>query len=126
MSFKERGVDMKRSSRSRQAGISFFGLVFVMAVLAGVGVLVAQAIPTMLEYQAIVKVVERVKGGNSPQEIRKAFDNNTQIDDIKSIAGKDLDIVRENDRNVVKFAYNKEIHMFGPAYLLLKYAHSTK
>jgi hypothetical protein len=23
---------------------------------------------------------------------------------------------------VVKFAYNKEIHMFGPAYLLLKYA----
>ena len=23
---------------------------------------------------------------------------------------------------VVKFAYNKEIHMFGPAFLLLKYA----
>jgi hypothetical protein len=117
---------MTRSSRSRQAGISFFGLVFVMAVLAGVGVLVAQAIPTMLEYQATVKVVERIKGGNTPQDIRKAFDSNSQIDDIKSIAGKDLEIVRENDRNVVKFAYNKEIHMFGPAYLLLKYAHSTK
>lgn len=117
---------MKRSSRSRQAGISFFGLVFVMAVLAGVGVLVAQAIPTMIEYQAIVKAVEGVKGGNSPLEIRNAFDKISQVDDIKSITGKDLDITKQNDRNVVKFAYNKEIHMFGPAYLLLKYAHSTR
>jgi hypothetical protein len=117
---------MKRSSRARQAGISFFGLIFVLAVLAAVGVLVAQAIPTALEYQAIVKNVERSKTGTSPLEIRNSFDRGSAIDDIKSIQGKDLEIVRDGDKNVVKFAYTKEIHMFGPAYLLLKYAYQAK
>ena len=35
-------------------------------------------------------------------------------------------ITKEGDRNVVSFAYNKEIHMFGPAFLLLKYAYQAK
>ncbi len=112
---------MKRSSRARQAGISFFGLIFVIAVLAAVGVLVAQAIPRMIEYQAVVKAIERSKDGSSPQDVRTTFDKAAQIDDIKSISGKDLEIVREGDKNLVKFAYNKEIHIFGPAFLLLKY-----
>jgi len=30
------------------------------------------------------------------------------------------------DKVVVKFAYNKEIHMFGPAFLLLKYSGESK
>src|SRR3954468_11129701 len=105
---------MKRSSRARQAGISFFGLIFVLAVLAAVGVLVAQAIPTAIEYQAVVKAVNRAAGAGTPLEIRVAFDKATQVDDITSITAKDLDIARVGDKTVVKFAYNKEIHMFGP------------
>lgn len=117
---------MQRTIKSRQAGISFFGLVFVIAVLAGVGVLGAQAFPTVIEYQAVVKAVEKAKSGGSPQEVRSIFDKAAQIDDIKSISGKDLEIVRDGDKNLVKFAYNKEIHMFGPAFLLLKYAGQSK
>lgn len=117
---------MKRSSRSRQAGISFFGLVFVMVVLAALGVLLAQAVPSMIEYQAAVRAVNRAKDGGSVAEIRNAFNRGVDIDDIKSITGKDLEITREGDRTVVGFAYNKEIHMFGPAYLLLKYAYKAK
>jgi Tfp pilus assembly protein PilE len=111
---------------SRQRGISFFGLVFVMVVLAGLGILAAQAVPSLLEYQACVKAVERSKDGANPVEIRQAFDRAADIDDIKSITGKDLAISKVNDRNIVKFAFNKEIHMFGPAYLTLKYAYQTK
>jgi sensor histidine kinase regulating citrate/malate metabolism len=117
---------MKRSSKARQAGISFIGLVFVIAVLAGVGVLVAQAIPTALEYQSILKAVENAKSGSSPQEVRQLFEKAAAVDDIKSITAKDLEITRQGDKNVVKFAYNKEIHMFGPAYLLLKYQGQSK
>ncbi|KQT08818.1 DUF4845 domain-containing protein [Ramlibacter sp. Leaf400] len=117
---------MQRRSKARQAGISFFGLIFVLAVLAGVGVLVAQAIPTMLEFQAIVKAMDKAKDAGSPQDVRNAFQRSATVDDITSITGKDLEITRANDRNVVKVAYDKQIHMFGPAYLLLKYAHQTK
>jgi hypothetical protein len=117
---------MKHSLKSRQAGISFFGLIFVIAVLAGAGVLAAQAFPTVIEYQSILKAVERAKAGSSPAEIRSIFDKAAQIDDIKSISGKDLEVTRSGDRNLVKFAYNKEIHMFGPAFLLLKYTGQSK
>jgi len=117
---------MQRSSRARQAGISMFGLVFVIAVLAGLGVLAAQAFPTVVEYQAVVKAIEKSKGGSSPAEVRNTFDKAAQIDDIKSVTGKDLEVTKQGDRNVVKVAYNKEIHMFGPAYLLLKYAYQSK
>ena len=117
---------MKRSSKGRQAGISFFGLIIVMAVLAALGLLAAQALPSALEYQAIVKAVERAKDGSTPQEIRSAFDRASTVDDIKSVTARDLEITKVDNRNVVKFAYDKQIHMFGPAYLLIKYAYQTK
>lgn len=117
---------MQRTSISRQSGISFFGLIFVMVVLAGLGVLGAQAFPTVLEYQAAVKAIEKAKTGGSPQEVRTIFDKAAQIDDIRSISGKDLEITPDGDKNIVKFAYNKEIHMFGPAFLLLKYKSQTQ
>jgi hypothetical protein len=54
------------------------------------------------------------------------FDKAAQIDDIKSISGKDLDVAKNNGRTTVSFAYSKEIHISGPAYLLLKYNGQTK
>lgn len=121
------GKKMKSlQARSRQTGVSFFALIFVIAVLAFVGLVGAQAVPTFLEYQTILKAAHKVKDGGSVAEIRSNFDKAAQVDDIKSIAGRDLEIKKEGDKTVVSFAYNKEIHIGGPAYLLLKYAGSTK
>jgi hypothetical protein len=117
---------MKLGLKSRQAGISFIGLLFVVGVLASVGILGAQAFPTVLEYQAALKAVQKASAGSTVGEVRQIFDKAAQIDDIHSISGKDLDITKDGDKVVVKFAYNKEIHMFGPAYLLLKYAGQSK
>jgi sensor histidine kinase regulating citrate/malate metabolism len=102
------------------------GLVFVMVVLALLGVIGAQALPTVIEYQAILKAVNKAQQGNTITEVRQIFDKAAQIDDISSIAGKDLEVVRDGDQMRVKFAYNREIHMFGPAWLTLKYAGQSK
>jgi Tfp pilus assembly major pilin PilA len=112
--------------KSRQLGISFIGLIFVVGVLAALLVLAAQAFPTVVEYQAVLKAAQKASTGNTVIEVRQIFDKAADIDDIKSINGKDLDISKIGDKVVVKFAYNKEIHMFGPAYLLLKYAGQSK
>ncbi len=113
---------MIRSPRTRQTGLSLFSLIIVGAILAGVGVLVAQVIPTAVEYQAILKAVNKARDGSNPVEVRQIFEKAAQIDDIKSITAKDLEITRQGERNLVKFAYSREIHMFGPAYLLIKYS----
>jgi hypothetical protein len=117
---------MKLRLKSQQAGLSFVGLLFVVGVLACLGVLAAQAFPTVVEYQTILKAVQKASTGGSVAEVRQIFQKAADIDDIKSITAKDLEVTKEGDKVVVKFAYNKEIHMFGPAYLLLKYVGRSK
>jgi len=117
---------MKFQHKSKQQGASFIGLILVVAILACVGVLGAQAFPTFMEYQAALKAIDKAKAGANPAEVRNIFDKAAQIDDIKSIAGKDLEVAQNNGKTTVSFAYTKEIHMAGPAYLLLKYNGQSK
>jgi hypothetical protein len=58
--------------------------------------------------------------------VRSIFDKAAQIDDIKSVSGRDLEVTKEGDKVVVKFAYQREIHLAGPAYLVLKYEGRSK
>ena len=82
----------------------------------------------MIEYESIVKAANKAAAdGTSVAEVREVFDKQADIDYITSIAGKDLDVTKSSDNKVVvSFAYNKEIHMVGPAYLLLKYSGQSK
>jgi len=112
--------------KTKQLGISFIGMLFVVGVLAFVGLIGVQAVPTVIEFQAITKTASKAKEGSTVAEIRSIFDKAAQIDDIKSIIGKDLEVTKEGDKTVVAFAYSKEIHIGGPAYLLLKYTGRSK
>ncbi|WP_411880234.1 DUF4845 domain-containing protein [Polaromonas sp. YR568] len=112
--------------KRQQRGISFIGLLFVCVVLVCAGILAAQVLPTLIELQNITKAVNRAKEGSTVVEVRTLFDKSAQIDDIKSITGKDLEITKEGDKTVVAFAYTREIHMAGPAFLLLKYNGKSK
>ena len=113
-------------SRSKQRGITFFGLIFVGGVLAVTGVILAQIFPTYVEYQAIQKAVNKSKDGGSVAEIRATFDRSAAIDNFTSISGKDLDVTKEGDQVVVSFAYQREIHLTGPAWLTMKYSGRSK
>lgn len=112
-------------TRSAQRGLSFIGLLFMGAVLAFTGVVMVQVVPTVIEYQSILKAANTSKVASSPEEVRSNFDKNKATSYFDAIGGKDLDIAKENDRFVVSFAYIKEIHLVGPAFLLLKYSGKT-
>ena len=112
--------------KSKQHGISFFGLIFVAGVLAVCGVIAAQVFPTVLEYQSIFKAVNKAAEGGSVAEVRMIFDKARDIDDIRSISGKDLEVTKVNEKIVVSFDYQREIHLTGPAYLTLKYSGRSK
>jgi hypothetical protein len=107
--------------KSRQRGLSFIGLLFVGGVLAATGVVVAQIVPTAIEYQAVLKAVNKAKEGNTVAEVRNIFDKAASVDNISSLTGKDIEVTKEGDQVVVSFAYQREIHLTGPAFLTLKY-----
>lgn len=112
--------------KNQQRGISFIGVLFVVGVLAFVGLIAAQAFPTVVEFQAITKAATKAAQAGSVAEVRSSFDKAAQIDDIKSITAKDIEVTKEGEKTVVSFAYEKEIHIAGPAFLLLKYAGRSK
>jgi hypothetical protein len=112
--------------RQQQRGISLIGLLFVGGVL-GAGVLVGlQVAPTVIEYLAVQKAVKKAAVGTTVADVRSIFDKAAQIDDIRSISGQDLEISKQGDRVIVGFAYQREIHLSGPAYLVLKYKGSSR
>jgi hypothetical protein len=109
-----------------QRGISMLTLLFILVVLGGAGAMVLQAFPSMVEYQAALKALNKIKDEGTVQQVRAAFDRAAQIDDIRSISGKDLEVTKNGDQTVVSFAYQKEFHMFGPAWLTLKYEGTSR
>lgn len=117
---------MAHQSPARQRGIGFISLLFYGAVFACLGVVLAQAFPTVVEFIAVQRAVDTARQTDSITDARTAFDKQADINDIKSISGKDLVITRVNEKNNISFAYQREIHLVGPAYLTLKYTGQTK
>lgn len=120
------GFSSQFKSSAKQRGISFLGLLVVGGFLAMAGVIAAQVFPTFIEYQAIGKAANKAAAGSTVAEVRSLFDKQSAVDDFKSISGKDLEVTKEGDKIVVSFAYSREIHLAGPAYLVLKYAGRSK
>ncbi len=108
--------------KSSQRGMTLIGLLFVAGLVVVTGLIVAQVVPTVIEYQTILKAVNKAKEGNTVPEVRMIFERATSIDNITSITAKDLDVTKEDDKVVVRFAYQRELHLVGPAYLTLKYS----
>ncbi len=106
----------------RQHGLSFIGLVALVALLVSGALLAVRLVPPLLEYQAVRRAADRAAEGATVAEIRTQFDRSAQVDDVTSIAGKDLEVARDGDRWTVAYAYQREIHLAGPAYLTLKFA----
>ncbi len=119
----------KLTSSRRQRGVTLFGLMF-WAILIGITALVVmRVLPTVNEYYTIQRAVDKIakEGGGTVPEIRAAFEKQKQIEySITSISGKDLQITKENEQVVVSFAYDKEIELMPPVYLLIKYEGRSK
>ncbi len=113
--------------RSRQRGLSFVGLVFLLVVFVSLGYVATKSLPMLLEWQAINKAVKKAASeGNSVPEVRGSFDRAAAIDDIVSITGKDLEVTKENEKVVVSYSYSRDIPLFGPAYLVYRFEGSSK
>jgi len=117
---------MIHSTRTQQRGITFIGLLIIAALMAMAGVVLAQSVPTFVEFLAVQKAVQTAASGQTPDEVRSKFEKASEIDNITSITPKDLEITKEADKVVVSFAYQREIHLVGPAYLTYKYQGRSK
>ena len=132
MKAEQQGATLCRTrgaGRELQRGVTLFGLMFWAIVVGFAALIGMRVLPTMNEYFTIQKAVNKIARENvtTVGEIRKAFEKQKEVEySIQSIGGKDLLVTKENEKVVIGFAYDKEIELMKPVYLLIKYEGRSK
>jgi len=109
---------------SRQRGVTLFGLLFWAVVVGFLALIGMRVLPALNEYFTIKRAVNKIATENlqTVPEIRAAFERTKQIEySITTISAKDLIVTKENDKVVVSFAYDKEVELVKPVFLLIKF-----
>jgi len=122
-------MTVKLRGRRTQGGITLMGLLVWAIIIGFVALLGMRVLPTIIEYSTITKAVNKIaaEGLTTVPEIRAAFERQRDVDyNVTAITGKDLEVTKENDKVVIRFAYNKEVEIVSPVYLLIKYQGSSK
>ncbi len=112
------------SARRVPRGLTLIGLLFWAGLIACLGYLVVRIAPTIIEYRAITRVVGQVAASNptTVAEARASYDKQREIEyGISAVTGKDLTVTKVNDKVVIGFAYDKEVPLYGPVRLLIKF-----
>ncbi len=116
-------------ARAHQRGVTLFGLLFWAALIGFTAYVLVRVLPTVNEYATIQRAVERIAAAQpaTVAEARIAFDRQKDIEySISAITGKDLVITKENDKVVISFKYDREVPIYGPVYILIKYEGRSK
>lgn len=117
---------MKRAGpvAHRQRGMGLFGLLFMLILIGAVVLVGLKVFPTVNEYLTIKRAVNKIGAAHysTVPEVRSAFESIKAVEySISSISGKDLIVTKQGDNLVVGFAYNVEIELIPPLFLLMKY-----
>ena len=108
---------------SRQQGVTLFGLLFWAVIVGFLALIGMRVLPALNEFFTIKRTVTKIGTDNKTvPEIRSDFEKQKDIEySIVSITGKDLMITKENEKVVVSFAYDKEVELVKPVFLLIKF-----
>ena len=109
---------------SRQQGVTLFGLLFWAVIVGFLALIGMRVLPALNVYFTIKRTVTKIAtgGAKTVPEIRSDFEKQRDIEySIVSITGKDLMITKENEKVVVSFAYDKEVELVKPVFLLIKF-----
>ncbi|MCU0896143.1 MAG: DUF4845 domain-containing protein [Burkholderiales bacterium] len=115
---------------NRQKGLGFLGILIVLVLIVLGAIMGMKVVPAVIEFYTIKKAVTGITQSGELRnatvaDVRKAFDRRADVDDFKSVSGKDLEITKEGNEIVVSFAYERRVHLFGPVSLLFDFQGSS-
>lgn len=110
-----------RGLSGRQAGLSLWCWVILLAVGGLLMSLVLRCLPVLLEYQGVVKAARMAALAETPAEARLEFDRVAVVEGLTGVKGSDLAIDGPVSGTLrVSFSYRREVHLFGPASLAFR------
>ena len=117
---------MRRIEMKKQQGVSLSGLLAWSVVLIMVAIVGMKLIPAYIEYAAIKKTLVAIVSDTSLRdgplsEMKKSFDKHAQIDDIKVVKGKDIELNKESGQPVLSVAYSVKTPLVANVFLYIEF-----
>ena len=110
---------MQKLIGNKQTGMTFIGLVLVIAAVVCIAVVGMKVGPAYGEFMNIKKAVKKAAGeGDNKKNIAASFDRTAQIDNIESVKGADLVV----NNGVASVEYQKVIPIVANASILLDFS----
>src|SRR5271165_121072 len=107
--------------RQRQRGMTFLGLLIILALCGVVGLAGVRLFPVYLNYFKVVSTLKRVaseaKGGGDEGSIRTSIDRHWNIEDITGLDEKEVEIKKEDGVLTLHAAYEDKVPYVGNIFL---------
>ncbi len=111
--------------RTKQRGISLSGLLMWSVVLVMLAVLGMKLAPAYIEYASIKKALVGIASDpnfkeTTSRQIRASFQKRSQVDDINSVTGEDIEIKKENKQRILEINYSVTVPVIANVSLLIE------
>jgi hypothetical protein len=113
--------------RSRQRGLGWFGLLFVLGVIAFTAIVVVKCLPIYLNQMKIASSVNKVasdpgNGRAEPQQLRSALQRYWDIEDINYLEPRDIKIKRTSSGRFLSYEYEARERLFYNISIVIDFA----
>src|SRR5271163_1679184 len=103
--------------RNRQRGMTFIGLLLVLALLGVIGYAGIRLVPVYLNYLKVSKIMDstalELQGSSDPGNIKRSLERHWQIDDPSAPDLKDIEITKDEEGAVMHVAYDDTVPYIG-------------
>lgn len=114
----------------KQRGMTFMGLVLIIAGIVFVAVIAMKMVPAYLEFMSVKKAIQNVASQPNFKEMKnheiyESFNKTARIDNIDAIDAKELIITRNDLGPVVTAEYQVVVPLMGNVSALMDFYTST-
>jgi hypothetical protein len=121
---------MQKNIANKQQGMSFIGLVLMIAAGVCLVLVCAKVAPAYIEFFGVKKIISKIGSETNfnemgKKEIIEMFDKGASIGYVTVIKGSDLVIAKDESGNVVTATYQVTIPIVANASVLLDFNATT-
>ncbi len=125
-----RTSSMKHSTRQRQRGVTFIGLLCILALVGVVVYAGIRLVPVYLTYMQVGKTMDataaELKDAPDPGNIRRSLERHWQIEDITAVDFKQIEISKDDSGVVMHLAYDEAVPYLANVSLSVHFEKTVK
>ena len=112
--------------KQRQRGMTFLGILTILVIIGFAFYGALRVVPVYLEYMEVARAMNQVRDEHaaiqtSAQMIRNSLERRWDVEDIKGLSWKDVEINKTTEGFEIRSEYSVEQPFISNLYLLLKF-----